>query len=172
MKPPPGSIVLRRATIDDVDAYLEYMERNRVFMAPFEPVRQDDMFTKEWVAARLAPDHLRCLYVATRNDRIIAQAMLGNFLRGAFQNATLGYSVDERENGRGIATALIGRIVTEAFEDHGLHRIEAGTLVHNLASQRVLQKNGFTRIGMSPRHLRIAGIWQDHVIYARTAERD
>ena len=53
---------------------------------------------------------------------------------------------------------------------HGLHRVEAGTLVHNRASQRVLEHCGFTRIGVAPRHVQIAGEWQDHVLYVRTAE--
>lgn len=170
MKPPPGSVVLRRAAPDDVDAYLDFMVRNRRYLEPWEPARGDEVFTTEWVVRRLAPDERRCGYVATRDERIIAQAMLGNFTRGAFQNATLGYAVDEQENGRGIATKLVGHVAREAFSVHGLHRIEAGTLLHNLASQRVLEKNRFQRIGVSRRHLRIAGTWQDHVLYSLTAE--
>ncbi len=32
-------------------------------------------------------------------------------------------------------------------------------------SQRVLERNGFTRIGMAPGYLQIAGRWQDHYLY-------
>ena len=45
-----------------------------------------------------------------------------------------------------------------------------GTLVDNLASQRVLEKNGFDRIGLARRYLRIAGDWCDHVLFQRVAE--
>ena len=57
-----------------------------------------------------------------------------------------------------------------AFHELGLHRLQADTLVHNAASQRVLARNGFTRIGLAPRYLRIAGRWQDHVLHQRLAE--
>ncbi len=43
--------------------------------------------------------------------------------------------------------------------------MEAGTLVHNLGSQRVLERNGFVRFGLAPQYLRIAGRWQDHVLF-------
>jgi ribosomal-protein-alanine N-acetyltransferase len=50
-----------------------------------------------------------------------------------------------------------------------LHRIEAGTLAHNAASQRVLEHNGFVRFGLAPKHLKIAGKWQDHIMFQRLA---
>jgi len=37
--------------------------------------------------------------------------------------------------------------------------------VHNLGSQQVLQRNGFTLIGLAPRYLQIAGDWQDHLLF-------
>jgi ribosomal-protein-alanine N-acetyltransferase len=46
-----------------------------------------------------------------------------------------------------------------------LHRIQADTLVDNEASQRVLKRNGFVRIGLAPRYLKIAGRWQDCILH-------
>jgi ribosomal-protein-alanine N-acetyltransferase len=51
-----------------------------------------------------------------------------------------------------------------------LHRLEAGTLPDNFASQRVLEKNGFERFGLARRFLLIAGEWRDHVLFERIAE--
>jgi ribosomal-protein-alanine N-acetyltransferase len=34
----------------------------------------------------------------------------------------------------------------------------------------VIEKNGFTRIGIAPRYLQIAGTWSDHVLFQKTAE--
>ena len=58
----------------------------------------------------------------------------------------------------------------EAFGPLGLHRLEAGTLIDNIASQRVLERNAFARIGVAVRYLRIAGSWQDHFLYQRTSD--
>lgn len=52
-----------------------------------------------------------------------------------------------------------------AFVDLSLHRIEAGTLLDNVASQRVLERNGFVRFGVAPGYLKIAGVWQEHALY-------
>jgi ribosomal-protein-alanine N-acetyltransferase len=52
-----------------------------------------------------------------------------------------------------------------AFVELELHRIEAGTLLDNVASQRVLERNGFVRFGVAPGYLNIAGRWQDHAMY-------
>jgi len=46
-----------------------------------------------------------------------------------------------------------------------LHRLQAATLLHNSGSQRVLADNGFERIGIAPQYLRIAGEWQDHLLF-------
>ena len=43
-----------------------------------------------------------------------------------------------------------------AFVELGLHRIEAGTLLDNVASQRVLERNGFVRFGVALGYLNIA----------------
>ena len=57
-----------------------------------------------------------------------------------------------------------------AFGELGLHRVQAATLPHNAASQRVLTNNGFALIGVAPRYLRIAGRWQDHLLFQRLAD--
>jgi ribosomal-protein-alanine N-acetyltransferase len=57
-----------------------------------------------------------------------------------------------------------------AFGSLGLHRLEAGTLVDNPASQRVLEKNGFELVGLARNYLHIGGEWRDHLLYQRTAE--
>ena len=34
----------------------------------------------------------------------------------------------------------------------------------------MLERNRFARIGLSPRYLKIAGEWRDHILFARTVE--
>jgi ribosomal-protein-alanine N-acetyltransferase len=61
---------------------------------------------------------------------------------------TLGYWLAEDYRGRGIATRAVLAAVAYAFDALGLMRVEATTFLHNLASQRVLEKCGFTREGI------------------------
>ena len=58
-------------------------------------------------------------------------------------------------------------VLEVAFGELALHRVQGETLPHNRASQVVLERNGFERYGYAPRYLRIAGEWQDHVLYQR-----
>jgi ribosomal-protein-alanine N-acetyltransferase len=92
---------------------------------------------------------------------------VSNVVRGVFQSANLGYWVAEGVNGCGVGTRAVGEVCRWAFGDGGLHRLEAGTLLDNLASQRVLEKNGFERIGVARNYLHIAGNWRDHMLFQR-----
>jgi len=51
-----------------------------------------------------------------------------------------------------------------------LHRIEVAIRPENAASLRVVEKLGFTRIGMAPNYLHIDGDWRDHLLFSVTAE--
>ena len=77
----------------------------------------------------------------------------------------MSYWVAPDYNGRGYAHDAARLITTLAFGDLGLHRVQAETLTHNTRSQHVLQDVGFIRYGLAPHYLKIAGRWQDHVMY-------
>jgi RimJ/RimL family protein N-acetyltransferase len=65
------------------------------------------------------------------------------------KSAEMGYWIGEPYWGRGIATAAVGLIAIYGFEQLGLVRIFAGVFEFNLASMRVLEKNGFLKEGIS-----------------------
>jgi [ribosomal protein S5]-alanine N-acetyltransferase len=93
-----------------------------------------------------------------------------NIVLGPFCSGSLGYWVAADLAGQGVATRAVGQVVGECFAGHGLHRVEAATLVDNLRSQAVLRRNGFTLIGTARRYLRIAGQWRDHLLFQRLAD--
>ena len=59
------------------------------------------------------------------------------------KTAELGYRIGENVTNLGYASEAL-TLFRKAFTTYGLHRIIAGTATDNLASQRVLLKNGFT----------------------------
>ena len=95
---------------------------------------------------------------------------LANVVRGPFQSANVGYFVAREHNGRGLATMAVRLVVEEAFSAVGLHRVEAGTLVDNIGSQRVLTKAGFEQFGLARRYLHIGGAWRDHLLFQRLSD--
>jgi ribosomal-protein-alanine N-acetyltransferase len=59
------------------------------------------------------------------------------------------------------------RFAVQRASDLGLHRLEAGTLAHNEASQVVLRRCGFDQYGKAAQYLFIVGAWQDHVMFEK-----
>ena len=105
------------------------------------------------------------------NDRgIIGRITFGGVLRGAFQNAYLGYWIDADHQRKGLMTEAVAAATAFAFATIGLHRVQAAVMPRNTPSQHVLEKVGYRREGLAIRYLCIAGAWEDHLIYALTAE--
>nr|WP_217509624.1 GNAT family protein [Pseudarthrobacter sp. C4D7] len=166
-------ILLRPVQAADSSALAAAFQANRTHLAPWEPVRAEEFYTvegqREVISRRLADrDSGTALsMVLAREDGVVGLLTLSSIVRGAFQNAHVGYWVSQSVQGRGLMTAAVAAGVDIAQSGLGLHRLEAATLVHNVASQRVLEKNGFEAYGTARAYLRIAGRWQDHRLYQR-----
>jgi [ribosomal protein S5]-alanine N-acetyltransferase len=151
------------------DAYL----RNRKYLTPWEPERSEDFFTvagqNKTIESRLASYAAgsEVPWVILDGDRIIGAITLTGIVLGPFCSANVGYWVDHEYSGRGIGSAALTHVLGYAKNKMALHRIQAATLLHNAASQKILQRAGFERIGMAPAYLKIAGAWQDHNLYQR-----
>ncbi|BCB79561.1 GNAT family N-acetyltransferase [Phytohabitans flavus] len=165
------TVTTRLVRLDDVPAITDLIRANRDFLAPWEPLRAEDYFTVEAqlaiVETGLAAYERGTAvpHVILDDGEMVGRINLNDIVRGPFQSCHLGYWVAQAANGRGVATAAAALIARLAFEEIGLHRLQAGTLVHNLASQKVLERNGFVRYGLAPQYLSIAGSWQDHVLF-------
>jgi ribosomal-protein-alanine N-acetyltransferase len=170
------SVTTRLVTRDDVPTLLDLMCANRQFLAPWEPLRTDEYFTAEYqdaaVATAIEQYELGTMvpHVILDDGEIVGRITLNNILRGPLQSAKLGSWVAETANGRGVATGALAAIIPIAFNEVRLHRIAAATLLHNVRSQRVLERGGFVRFGVAPRYLQIAGEYQDHALYQLLAE--
>jgi ribosomal-protein-alanine N-acetyltransferase len=163
--------VIRLLTADDADELAALYRANREFLAPFEPLRDDSFFTAAAQRQRIEKigDDLWRWAIVDRG-RIVGTITLSEVVREPLQLGNVGYWVDRAHNGRGLATGAVGDVVRFAFGEAGLHRLEAGTLVDNVASQRVLEKNGFERFGLARRLLRVQGEWRDHVLFELLAD--
>jgi ribosomal-protein-alanine N-acetyltransferase len=161
----------RLIEVDDAQPLAELVQLNRDFLAPWEPIRPDDYFTVEGqrrVIEEVLWEYDRQVtlpHVILENGELVGRVTLSNIVRGAFQSCNLGYWVGSAHNGRGVGTSAVREMIRVAFVELGLHRIEAGTLLENIGSQRVLERNGFVRFGTAPGYLNIAGRWQDHAMY-------
>lgn len=166
--------MIRPLRPEDAKELAALYRANRHFLAPFEPERPADFFTVDGQRDRLAQQIAEGTHpFAILDEGALAGTInLFNVVRGALESGTIGYWVDGARNGRGLATTAVGEVLAFAFGELGLHRVEAATLVDNVSSQRVLEKNGFRRIGLAPRFLRIAGAWRDFLLFQRLADEE
>ncbi|MBB3072738.1 ribosomal-protein-alanine N-acetyltransferase [Paenibacillus baekrokdamisoli] len=162
----------------DASSLLDLKFRNRDFFQPFEPIRDESHFTLEGQEREIANGIQGALsdqsYIfgifLKETDKVVGRIALTGIARGFFQNAYLGYYIDQEYNGKGYATAAVSLCLKIAFNEIGLHRVEAGVIPRNLPSIRVLEKAGFRHEGLAKTYLKINGTWEDHAIYAITAE--
>jgi ribosomal-protein-alanine N-acetyltransferase len=164
--------------VSDADRFLEIRRQNYDFFKPFEPERPEHFFTLE-EQARLISIGLEAAQAGKgyafgiflrENGELIGRMELSGVAWGPFQNANLGYLVDPAHHGQGYATAAVKDAVRYALSELGLHRIQAGVMPRNTPSIRVLEKAGFRREGLALNYLKINGVWEDHVLFAVTAE--
>ena len=160
----------------DAEQFTELVRANRDFLAPWDPIRPEEYFTL--AAQRDTIEHLLRAHAdgaavpltILGDGRIVGRVTLSNIVRGALQSCTVGYWLAEAATGHGYATAAVAQSCELAFAQLGLHRIEAGTLITNVRSQAVLARTGFQRFGLAPRYLKIAGRWQDHLLFQRLSD--
>lgn len=172
----PDGYLIREVELSDADALCAALVRNREHLAPWEPIRPESYFTpggqEDDVRARLGERAagLGGTWVVMHQGVIVGRVTLSNVARGPFQSCNLGYWVDHARTGRGLATAAV-TAACDAARAWGLHRVEAGTLPDNPASQAVLLKCGFAEFGLAPDYLLIAGEWRDHRLFQRILHR-
>lgn len=168
----PADYAIRPLARDDSVALAAAYTRNREHLAPWDPVRDPSFFTAEGQAdvvnrqLSLVRGRLLAAWVLVHDDEIVGRVNLNNIVRGVLCSAQLGYWVDHAHLRRGLAVAAVEHACGHG-EALGLHRVEAGTMVSNVASQHVLLRSGFELYGMAPRFLFVAGAWQDHNLYQR-----
>ncbi len=81
--------------------------------------------------------------------------------------AEVGYALSDVYQGRGVMSAALAQLLEDLFSNTPLERIEARCAVENVASQRVLEKNGFRREGVLLGYFKLRGRRVDNYLYAR-----
>jgi [ribosomal protein S5]-alanine N-acetyltransferase len=166
-----GLVSIRPLQLADASAIAAMSGRNRADIERVSPPQLLDSYTEPGQAARITNILRECAQGNRAHWTILVDGVLGGDIslhaihRGPVQTANVGYMVDAAFRGRGVATTALRLVVAYAFDQLQLHRLDAGAMPSNVGSQRVLEKAGFTRVGVMRRFLFIAGSWEDHVLY-------
>ena len=172
--------MLRPLRADDFSQWREVRRRNRDWLTKWEPARtpgSPDVVEDRGAFA------LRC-HAREREWQLgsgfgfgifvqgtfAGEVNLNSVQRGPFQNAYIGYWVDEAQAGQGYTPEAVVLVLQYAFEKLGLHRCQISIVPRNAASRRVVEKLAIRAEGVAERYLEINGVWEDHIRFAITSE--
>ena len=174
-------VVLRPPRGRDYEAWRQLRRDSRDFLKPFEPRWTEADLNRQAYGTRLlrgrgearrGTDFSFLIFEQTAGGEVLAGGLtISNIRRRAAQYANLGYWMGEPFAGRGLMSEAVATVLPFYFDTLGLHRLHAAFLPHNIASRRVLEKNGFVEEGYAEKYLQIDGKWADHVLFALTRER-
>lgn len=173
-------VMLRQLVVNDFEAWREVRVRGRDWLLKWEPrpiAGQPDAVEDRRVFAARCAARERERQLGTGygfgvfvGGRFAGEINLSSVQRGPFQNAYVGYWIDEAMAGFGYTPEAFVVLARFAFEELALHRLQVSIIPRNRASRRVAEKLGLRDEGIAVRYLEINGVWEDHVRYALTAE--
>ncbi len=173
-------ILLRPLVVEDWNQWTEVRATNDAWLTRWEPQRlsgQPDVVRSRSAfgsrcAARQRERELGTGYGfgVFHDGSLIGEMNVSSIQRGPFQNAYVGYWIDQRAAGQGFTPEALVVAMRFSFEDIKLHRLQISIIPRNRASRRVVEKLGIRLEGMAERYLEINGEWEDHLRYAITSE--
>lgn len=173
-------VVLRPLEVSDFEEWREVRRRCADWLTKWEPrptnTQWDVVEDRRAFAARCgARDRERQLgsgygFGIFVDGAFGGEINLNAIQRGPFQNAYIGYWIDEKLAGKGYTPEAVVVMFRFGFDELALHRLQISIIPRNTASRRVVGKLDLRDEGVAVRYLEINGVWEDHVRYAMTSE--
>ena len=165
-------LYLRRFKKIDALEIRQLMNNNRSFLIKWlQP--QPELLSLEHIFAIIKDDHKQTrlgnrldlgLFDAV-SDKILGKIALHSVDYGIQRSAYISYWLDEKEQGKGYMTEALATIISFAFEEAGLHRINLKIGSENKSSLKLAKKLGFVKEGIERQSLFINGKWRNSVLY-------
>ena len=140
---------------------------DRRFLSDRLPNPYTEKDAKEWLKMVIENDTITGIYRAIVCDG----KLIGSIsVEKKDDDAEIGYMLLNDYSNKGIATEAVKQICLIAFKDLSLKQITANVFQPNIASIRVLLKNGFKYKGVIPNAVIKNGNVYDLLIYVLTKE--
>lgn len=148
-------LAMRPVRIEDAEAAHAILSDVEAMTWWSHPPHDTIAQTRDHLATRIASPDWR-FWAITRpgEDRLIGTLAAGEKRQGGVFE--IGYSLARADWGRGYAAEAVAALVARLFA-HGARRVCADTDPDNAASNRLLERLGFTLEG------RLRGEWQTHI---------
>ncbi len=171
-----GEVVLRPLGRRDARAWRAVRAANTGWLTPWEATAPDERTPAPGFGAmvrslnRQARSGRALPFAVEVDGRLSGQVTVAGIVWGSLRSGHVGYWVDRRVAGRGVAPTGVALAVDHCFTVLGLHRLEVNIRPENTASLRVVAKLGLREEGIRRAYLHIDGGWRDHRSFAVTAQ--
>ncbi|GAB6107547.1 GNAT family N-acetyltransferase [Fusibacter bizertensis] len=167
-------LILKTLDSKSTEEIHKYYVANQEFLQPWEPLRVESFYTPETQKISLELDYqgmirgemIRFWIIDKKSNEVIGSVALTNIIKGVFKSCFIGYKLSKEYINQGLMTEAVQAVINYAFDEIGLHRVEANIMPHNFSSIRVVEKLGFEYEGCSKQYLKINGNWEDHNRYS------
>ena len=161
----------------DIHDLLAFEVDNRAHFETWVTARAPSYYSADAIAAvieqarREREQDVAYQFLAKYDGQIIGRVNLTAVTRPHFNKAQLGYRIGQQFGGRGHASAIVALLLEQAFGPLELWRLESVVRLPNLASAKVLQRNGFHQYGMSEKAMQFDGAWRDLLYFEKRNEK-
>lgn len=170
LRPMSARVFLRPPAARDRAEFLARVRASRRLHRPWVHPPADDAPFACYLQRSRVPTNASSILCRTQDGAIVGVINVNNIVRSAFKSGALGYYAFVPFDGAGYMAEGLGLVLRRAFDDLGLHRLEANIQPGNERSIALVRAAGFRMEGYSPRMLKIGGRWRDHERWAILAE--
>ena len=172
----PGSdLVLRIPQPQDYERWRTVRADSEAFLKPWEPSWPVDDLTKIGFQRRLKAYHKqrqagwgRTFFLFDEStEELLGGISLTRITHNISRSATLGYWMGVRHAGQGHMKKTVPSLLSYAFRELNLNRVEAACVPRNNRSIHLLETCGFRKEGFAREYLEINGVMEDHILFAK-----
>lgn len=156
----------------DEEPFLAAMRDSVGLHSPWISAPKDHKGWKRYMARLERETEAGFLVKRMADDAICGVINLNVITFDALCSAYTSYFSVEGMTERGYMKEGFTQVIRYAFDELGLHRLEANIQPRNLVSIALARSVGFLYEGYSPRYLKISGEWRDHERWAILADDD
>jgi ribosomal-protein-alanine N-acetyltransferase len=156
----------------DEPAFLAAMKDSTAFHHPWVSAPKNHAGWQRYMTRLEKPTEAGFLVKRIHDGAICGVINLNVITYEALCSAYVSYFGVAAQAERGYMKEGMLQVIQHAFDELGLHRLEANIQPGNLASIGLARSTGFEYEGFSPRFLKINGQWRDHERWAVLADNE
>lgn len=167
-------LILELVSKNNENDIYNFEKENRKYFEDTLPSRGDEYYKLEVfqeIIKEIVEEQERdeCYMYVIKNElgKMVGRVNFFSIRTDDIKKAELGYRIGKNEGGKGYATEAVRIALEKGFRTHKIEKVEAGTSPDNIASQRVLEKNGFVLIKIIEKDVEVNGKWIDSLMFEK-----